>query len=199
MKTSNLLNESDLSYTAFAKQRRIATGTPAQVAVAVKEYLWADNLAEVLTFDDSTGKVVDLDLRGTVKAVAKRYDSPGVTEPEQKAGPGRPKLGVVAREVTLLPRHWEWLSAQPGGASATLRKLVEDVRLKSHAKDLLHQGQDATYRFMTAMAGDLPGYEEALRAFYAKEFEKFRRLMRHWPVDVREHVWKLASPVTQSD
>jgi len=107
-------------------------------------------------------------------------------------GPGRPKLGVVSREVTLLPRHWEWLASQPGGASVTLRKLVEAARKANSGKDRVRRAQDITYRFMNAVGGDLPGYEEALRALYASESDRFTSLLADWPADIREHTLRFA-------
>ncbi len=105
---------------------------------------------------------------------------------------GRPKLGVVAREVTLLPRHWEWLADQPGGASVALRKLVEAARRDHRERDEQRQLQERAYHFMSAMAGDLPGFEEGLRALYASERARFTELIAAWPADVREHALRLA-------
>jgi hypothetical protein len=115
-----------------------------------------------------------------------------IADPTKKTGPGRPKLGVTAKEVTLLPDHWEWLARQPGGASVTLRKLVEEAKKKNQAKDLVRQAQDAAYKFMTVMAGDLPQYEEALRALYARDAKKLEKMAASWPKDIREHALKLA-------
>ena len=108
-------------------------------------------------------------------------------------GPGRPKLGVVAREITLLPRHWDWLNTQPGGASVALRKLVEQARHASEGKDRIRQSQEATYRFMVAMAGDRPGFEEATRALFAGDSDRFDREIASWPIDVRDHARQLAA------
>jgi len=138
-----------------------------------------------------------VDFRGSLKAVLNRLpQSAGqetVVETEAVARtPGRPRLGVTAREVTLLPRHWEWLAAQPGGASVALRKLVEEASRANEAKDRIRQAQEATYRFMSAVAGNLPGYEEAVRALFAGQAEQFGVLTEAWPVDVRDHVRRLA-------
>jgi hypothetical protein len=108
-------------------------------------------------------------------------------------GPGRPKLGVVSREVTLLPRHWEWLASQPGSASVTLRKLVDEARKRNEGKDRIRRAQEITYRFMNAMAGDFPGFEEALRALYAADRERFTTLTESWSGDVRDFTRELAS------
>ena len=139
----------------------------------------------ILVFDDRTGKQVDFDLRGSPEEVLARALPP--------AGPGRPRLGVVAREVTLLPRHWEWLAEQPGGASVTLRKLVEQARKTSAPADRARAAQDAAYRFASAMAGNEPGYEEAMRALYAGDAAAFDERTAVWPRDVRDHVRVLAA------
>lgn len=111
---------------------------------------------------------------------------------ESRKRPGRPKLGVVAREVTLLPRHWDWLGTQPGGASVALRKLVEQAIGDNRVRDALRRAQEATYRFITDMAGDEPGYEEALRALFAGDLRRFNEIIEPWPRDVREQAAKLA-------
>ncbi len=157
--------------------------------------------APVLIFDDVTSEQIELDLRGTPEEVLRRLaetsrkGTPAAasagSEPEVPRGPGRPKLGVVAREVTLLPRHWDWLSGQPGGASVALRKLVEEARRANEGKDRLRRSQEATYRFMSAMAGNLPGFEEATRALFANNPERLEERIRNWPTDIRTHVMRL--------
>lgn len=171
------------SCTAFSQSKKISGGSVTEVALKVKDYLKSHPKAQVLIFDDETSLPVEIDLRGSVEALD---DEP------KKPGPGRPKLGVVAKEVTLLPQHWDWLALQPGGASVTLRKLVEEAKKRNHSKDQLRRAQESLHRFMTAMAGDLPDYEEALRALYAKDETKFSRLISRWPKDIREHVLRLA-------
>jgi hypothetical protein len=142
-------------------------------------------------FDDLTGQVIDLDLRGLTGAEAPSHTAPAPAE-EPARRPGRPKLGVVAREVTLLPRHWDWLATQPGGASVALRKLVEEAKRTSKDKDRLRSAQEAAYRFMSAMAGNEPGFEEAARALFAGNREGFAKIAEAWPVDVGNHAKKLA-------
>ena len=180
------------TWTAFEGERRLAAGAPREVALAVKAALRNDPARPVLTFDDQTARLVDLDLRGSDEEIAARL-KPAEGEATPRS-PGRPKLGVVAREVTLLPRHWEWLAAQPGGASVALRKLVEAARAASGGPDRARQAQEATDRFMSAMLGNQPGYEEAARALYAGDEARFRRLIEPWPVDLRDHVRQLAGP-----
>jgi len=142
------------------------------------------------TFDAASGWVVDLDLRGDVAAVLARL----TPAPEaEKRGPGRPKLGVTAREVTLLPRHWDWLSSQPGGASVALRKLVEGALREAEGPDRARRAKDATYRFMTAIAGDLPAYEEATRMLFAGDWTAFDAATEAWPEGVRETAREMAA------
>jgi uncharacterized protein len=188
--------------TAFAASRRIASGSLANVAVQAKELWDRDRWAQILIFDDLTSHLIEVDLRGTAEEVRRRIEAPGPepvaadspADPAAEARrPGRPKLGVVAREVTLLPRHWEWLGAQPGGASVALRKLVDQARNASTGRDRRRHAQDATYRFLTAIAGNEPGYEDALRALFAAGREEFLRASEPWPPDVRDHARRLAA------
>lgn len=166
---------------AFAGHRLLARGPAAEVVAAVKAA--TDAGETVLTFDAATGRVVDLDLRGDLAAALARLTPAPETE---KRGPGRPKLGVTAREVTLLPRHWDWLSGQPGGASVALRKLVEGALREAEGPDRARRAKEATYRFMTAIAGDLPGYEEATRMLFAGDWTAFDGATEAWPEGVRE-------------
>ncbi|MDH4868063.1 DUF2239 family protein [Alcaligenes nematophilus] len=194
------------TYTSFMGHRRIASGPMLTNVLAVKKVLESRVNDPVLIFDDVTGRFVDVNTQGTDEELAQRYepvDAPEVeveqTEEGAPRGRGRPKLGVIPREVTLLPRHWDWLATQPGGASVALRKLVEEARRASAAKDQRRQAQERAYNFMTAIGGDLPGFEEAMRALFADELERFKTLLAGWPEDVREHAIKLAeTPVTLS-
>jgi hypothetical protein len=185
--------------TAFEGSRRIASGELAQVALATKSVIDRRPRAQVLIFSDLTGEPIEVDFRGTPEEVLKRLgDSPGEAAPAPPArhGPrssGRPRLGVVAREVTLLPQHWEWLSSQPGGASVTLRKLVHEARRASEGKDRVRRSQEAAYRVMSALAGDAPGFEEATRALFAGNRERFDALVGAWPGDVRDYARELAA------
>lgn len=177
------------SCTAFAGTRRLADGPPAAVAAAVRRHMDHDPQAPILIFDDETAQPVEFDLRGSVDDVVAR--SGLVSEPPR--GRGRPRLGVVAREVTLLPRHWEWLAAQPGGASVALRKLVEGARAANAGKDRQRAAQKAVHQFMTAMAGNAGGYEDALRALYAADRARFAQQITSWPADIRDYAVKLAA------
>ncbi len=184
---------------AFAGTTRIASGCVADVARAVKNLADGPGDVTVLVFDATTSEPVEIDFRGTADDVVARL---GAQEPEPvpaPRSPGRPKLGVVAREVTLLPRHWEWLATQPGGASVTLRKLVESARKDSSAPDRKRAAQEATYRFALVMAGNEPGFEESMRALYAGDDSRFQTLTEAWPTDVRDHARALAAGAFVSD
>jgi hypothetical protein len=183
------------SFTAFAGDRLLASGPLAEVAIAVK-MASGGKIAEPITiFDDSTGRSIDLDLRGSHREIIARLSQPPAP-PEEPAseprGRGRPKLGVVAREVTLLPRHWDWLGAQAGGASVALRKLVDDARRANGDRDRQRAARDAAYHFMSTMAGDRPGFEEASRALFAGDRQRFTELIANWPVDIRDHIVTIA-------
>lgn len=184
-------------FTAFQGQRRLASGPAGEVALVVKRVAPRPD-EPIIIFEDGTGRSIDFDLRGGDREVLARLAKlvpPPVEEtasPSEPRGRGRPKLGVVAREVTLLPRHWEWLGAQPGGASVALRKLVDEARRVSGDKDRERQARDAAYHFMSTMAGNLPQFEEASRALFADDRRRFTGLIADWPTDVRDHIVKLA-------
>lgn len=191
------------SFSAFDGARRIASGSLGEVARAVKTAIDSGKADAVLIFDNATSETVELDFRGTVdevlhKAEISRAAAPAPA-PEAPRGPGRPKLGVIAKEVTLLPRHWDWLALQPGGASVALRKLVEDARRANTGRDRTRRAQEAAYRFMSAMAGNYPGFEEASRALFAGERTRFNELVQPWPVDVRDHAKTLVSVALPAD
>jgi hypothetical protein len=171
-----------LRCTAFEGSRRIASGELTEVAAAVRAAVDRGTDAGILVFDDHTSELIELGSRGAEMSL----------EREAPRRPGRPRLGVVAREVTLLPRHWDWLGQQPGGASAALRRLVDQARKAGQGIDRVRRAREVTYRFMSAMAGDEPGFEEATRALFADDRQRFDQLTMPWPVDVRDHARKLA-------
>ena len=184
------------TFIAFDGQRRLASGSLAEVALAVKRA--GQGTGPVIIFSDGTGRAIDLDLRGSDDEIVARLPAAATASPVPDAQPaeprgrGRPKLGVVAREVTLLPRHWEWLNAQSGGASVALRKLVEEARRASGDKDRQRAARDAAYHFMFAMAGNFANFEEASRALFAGDRRRLAALIAPWPDDIRDHVVKLA-------
>ena len=187
-----------LRCTAFAGHHRIATGELRHVALKARRAQAAGRT--VLVFEDANGHQLDLPLELPEGELLRRLAAPPPTiaaTPPPVRGPGRPKLGVVAREVTLLPRHWDWLAAQPGGASVALRKLVDEARKAPGGNDRRRAAQEAGYRFLQALAGDLPGYEEATRALFAGDYARFEECVATWPEDVREHASLLAADAFQ--
>ena len=207
---------------AFAGHTCVASGGLSEVARQVKTLLDVDPATTVLILDARTSEPIELDLRGTpeevvarLTAASREYASatrqdgtataPGgdARAPDQGRAPGRPRLGVVAREVTLLPRHWEWLSEQPGGASVTLRKLVEEAKRSTASEARVRRARENCYRFMNTVAGNEPGFEEALRALYGDDRSRFAAITEGWPSDVRDHARRLAAdsfgdPIPQS-
>jgi len=198
--------------TAFDGARLLASGPLDAVTLAARRAVADGAVGPVLVFDDQNGRQVDIDLRpaGTDGVAAASLGSASDDDtsrrrssrierlaPALPRGPGRPKLGVVAREVTLLPRHWEWLAAQPSGASATLRRLVEEARRSGDGKARQRQAEEAVDRFMQAMTGNYAGHEEASRAFWRNERENFEALTEAWPNDVRDYLRQLAAAAWQ--
>ncbi|ABR90048.1 Uncharacterized conserved protein [Janthinobacterium sp. Marseille] len=194
--------------TAFQGTRLLASGALLEVALAVKAATDSGAAETILVFDDKSGRVIDLDLRGSSADISARLSQPAPApagrfrsrtaaeaakeESTEPRGRGRPKLGVVAREVTLLPRQWEWLAEQPEGASAVLRKLVDEAK-RNNSSQQRKAAQEATYQFMLAIAGDRPGYEEATRALFANDSVKLEQGIAEWPEDIKAHVLRLLS------
>jgi hypothetical protein len=191
-----------LRCTAFAGTERIAAGELQHVALKARQRIDAGTGAAIRIFDDRDGRLIELDWRGSVADLLRRLGEPPYAAASaglgpgaaatRRTGPGRPRLGVVAREVTLLPRHWQWLNAQPGGASVALRRLVEAARADAGPEDRVRQSQQAAYRFMAEMAAEAPGFEDAARALFAGDAARFEEHTARWPDDVREHAGLLA-------
>jgi hypothetical protein len=192
------------SWIAFARGKCVASGAPRKVAKEIKAFVDSNPEVNVLVLDAVTSQPVEIDLRGSMSTVLRRLPKPPTSEPTVTVtsqtpatrAVGRPKLGVIAREVTLLPRHWEWLATQPGGASVALRKLVEHAQRANRRDDRARQAREAAYRFMSIMAGDEPGFEEATRALFASDLARLREFMKKWPPDIRKHTLSLAENMT---
>jgi hypothetical protein len=202
------------TYTAFEAGRIVARGPLPEVVLGVKRRIGRADHSPILVFSDDTGNTMDFNFQGTEKDVLKRLEvyvgaggtdsgSPGTAgaagkgqgNPEAESpGPGRPRLGVVSREVSLLPRQWEWLASQSGGASAVLRRLVDEARKKASDGMPVKRIQERAYKFMSVIGGDLPGYEEAIRALYKKDRKGFAARIAGWPADVAAHALELAGP-----
>ncbi len=194
-------------FTLFVGHTKIASGRLDQLALSAKRAIESNTDGAVLIFDNQSGRNIDIDIRGTDKQVLARLQPPtSSTAPEtetsddaepgnEQRGRGRPKLGVVPREVTLLPRHWEWLAAQPGGASVVLRKLVEQAKKAGSESSMIKQAQERAYHFLQAIAGDMPGFEEATRALFKNDRQSFENLISTWPGDIKDHAMHLAFPI----
>lgn len=189
------------TYTAFCDNDRLITGALPDVARKLRRVSQRNTQSRILIFDDQTGEELDLNLQGSEEEVVARLQAPvsspanGQSSANENNTPGvrgRPKLGVVAREVTLLPRHWEWLNVQPGGASVALRKLVEEARRLNTDADRHRLAREAAYRFLSAMGGNLPRFEEAARALFRGEHATFVAQLKGWPADIRKHAIALA-------
>jgi len=182
------------TYTAFCGERQLATGDVRTVLLHAKRYVDGGGGEPLLVFEDQSGMQTELELEGTEEqALARLAADPAFAAAlPQPVKPGRPKLGVVAREITLLPRHWEWLDRQPGGSSAALRRLVESASKNGRGKEQARAAREAAGKFMWAMTGNLPDFEEATRALYAKDQARLEALIRDWPVDLRKHVERLS-------
>ncbi|MGV3710557.1 MAG: DUF2239 family protein [Gemmatimonas sp.] len=193
-----MIGNAETLATAFSGTNRIASGHLKDIIGIVKQFQETPGALPVLVFDDVSSHPIELDLRGSIAdAVARLGRAPEakgeVGGSEVPRGPGRPKLGVVPREITLLPRHWDWLAKQPGGASVAIRKLVDEAKRQLEGRDRARAAQESAYRFMSTMAGNQPNFEEATRAFFAGDTARFEAMTEDWPVDVREHARVLAS------
>ncbi|MFL0799634.1 MAG: DUF2239 family protein [Agarilytica sp.] len=184
------------SHIVFEQHHCACYGTLLDIAMWARAREQDENDLPVLIFEMDTGRQIDIDTRGTETEIQTRFALPDTEEnsPQQpgKGKRGRPKLGVVGREVTLLPRHWEWLDRQRGGASGTIRRLVDEARKQSAHSDGIRMAQDRTNRFISAIAGDLPGFEEATRALYSGNEAAFVEHVNFWPKDVRTYTLKFS-------
>lgn len=172
----------------------VASGSLDTVLPVVKARFDEDRGSQIAIFNDANGKPVDFDLRGALShVVARAKPAP------PRSGPGRPKLGVVAREISLLPRHWEWLEEQPNGASAAIRRLIDQARKNEPEKQRARLAREAAGRFLTAIVGDAPGFEETMRALYAPDKDRFFQLIQGWPEDVRSYAQRLTADAFSSD
>jgi hypothetical protein len=210
MRSSAATEATSRPCTAFVGQRLLLAGPLKEVALAVKAAAQRDTAEPILVFDDASGRVIDLDLRGSNADIIARLpqtlidsralapSQPAETSdlpdaPTEKRGRGRPRLGVVPREITLLPRHWDWLAAQPGGASVTLRRRGDEARRAGATSQEMREAREAAYRFMASMAGNLPSFEEATRALFASDASRFAAHTAAWPQAIADYARKLVA------
>lgn len=194
--------ENNMTYSAFAGQRLIVSGNLEAMLLKTKGYLDLNEGETILIFEDQTGQQTDFDFRGTFDDVLSRLSSHPMFAQSQapttaQTGPGRPKLGVVSREVTLLPRHWDWLEQESGGISVTLRKLVDEARKRGKGQQVARKLREAAGKFMWAIGGNLPNFEEASRALFAGDRDQLQNLIHEWPKDIRNHVEKLVNQAAE--
>lgn len=183
------------NYIAFESSKLVAEGEILTVLVEVKKRLIKKDSQMILLFDATTGKQIDFDLSGTLNDVKKRFTSKPDKEESNSPKVGRPKLGVISKEISLLPKHWEWLALQQTSASVTLRRLIEEAQKRNKDVDTIRLAQEATYRFMSTMVGDLIGYEDAIRALYAREEKTFNYYLINWPKDIQTQIKKFSHNV----
>jgi len=195
---------------AFSGEKCVAEGNPEQVVTYLKSLIEKQPESQLLVLNAVTSRIIELDFRDSPATILANQFRPaeeaavapasiGNSVEVQKRGRGRPKLGVVSREVTLMPRHWDWLSNQTGGASVALRRLVEQARHSNEGKDKRRAAQNSAYRFMTVLAGDAPGYEEAIRSLYADDMQGLLKNIASWPPDVAIHAELLARMAITGD
>ncbi len=192
------------NYAAFESHKLIARGPLEKVALETRKRLRQNGEFPILIFSELTGRPVDIDLRGSESDVIARLrmfrNQTSDQSSAQTQGVGRPRLGVVAREISLLPHHWEWLINQEGGSSSTLRTLIEEKIKrsdleKSQEKNRVKQAQEVTFKFLNAIAGDLPKFEEVTRYLYRKDHSRFQELMSDWPKDIVKQALRLSEEV----
>ncbi|MGA6136941.1 DUF2239 family protein [Acinetobacter dispersus] len=175
------MNIQTTSYTAFSGSTLIATGQPAELAIKIK--VTPKTTENILIFNDQTGRQVDLDLSGSEQEIHQRYSEP---EPTKKVG--RPKLGVISREITLQKKHWDWLDQQSASASAVIRKLIDKELNDPTSESNIMLAKQSTDRFMSAMLGNMPNYEEATRALYQGDQEMFFKMIQDYPKDIKNYL-----------
>ncbi|TBR43539.1 DUF2239 family protein [Marinomonas agarivorans] len=184
-----------MHYSAFLDTRLLAAGELTTVITQIKQQ-FPDR--EALLVETNSCKRLEINWQGSVEDVLARIDAMPQAEPLSsdliapatpkthiKSKRGRPKLGVVSKEVTLLPRHWEWLSKQSGGASVTLRRLVDQARQENSLEDEIKLRQEQIYNFISFFAEQLPNVEETMRALYRQDRSLFYRSIKNWPTDIR--------------
>ncbi|WP_227318990.1 DUF2239 family protein [Cedecea davisae] len=182
-----------ITLTAFQQQRLIARGSLSELLRQIQATQVGNE--PIFIFNDQNGKRLDIHAHGDAASAIAAYPELAERQTEEATAVksrGRPKLGVLAKEVTLLPRHWDWLATQPGGASATLRKLIEQARKASEPADNKRRRHERAYQFMHEVAGDLPDYEACLRALFADDETAFNAATEGWPQDIRHYATRLA-------
>lgn len=194
MSTANTPSE-ELTYAAFKKEKLIAEGDLKKVILKTKRELMRSPESAILIFSNETGKTMDFNFQGSENEVLSRLEvflEPKIEIDPKEKKVGRPSLGVISREVSLLPKHWEWLACQSGGASAEIRRLVEKAMKQTQAASTVKMAQEKTFRFLNTIAGNFPNFEEAIRSLYRRDLNAFEQIIKFWPVDIKDHALHLS-------
>ena len=75
--------------------------------------------------------------------------------------------------------------AAPGERSVRKKNLPK--RRAGGDKRLMKAAHERAYNFTYAIAGNFTNYEEATRALFANDRERFHQLTLGWPPDIRDH------------
>ena len=190
------MDETD-TYVAFYGNQQVAVGeltdmlTKTTIFLKEKQTTGTDT-EPLLIFNEQNGSQIDFDFRGSLEEILER-----ALPKQKKRRAGRPKLGVISREITLLPRHWEWLESQTKSASASLRLLVEEAMKREGGEAKIKKNIAVTDRIMMVMAGNLTYFEEASRALNARNVERFEECVSTWPDDIKIYLLKRVRSLTQ--
>lgn len=180
------------SCTVFENDEVLLRGSETEVRQAVRRARAVRPLGKLIAFFDDNGE--DFEVEYVPPGTADAIPEPLVEENLVRKA-GRPRLGVVAREVTLLPRHWEWLETQPSGPSAALRRLVESARRDSAPADRTRRSVEATYRFLYTMVGNTAFFPELCRALFRRDWERFDAQLGSWVAwELGEYARMLSRP-----
>ena len=181
------------TFSAYGPTSCIGQGELTDVALAAHRFLRTHPDQSALILQDSTCQIIDLDLSGDEALLERKANH----YPIRSQAPVPDSKDPITGEITLLPRHWQWLAEQGGNASATLRRLIDEARRdpKQKADNECRRRQQLTYRFCQALCGDFQGYEDALRALYAADKDSFKTHISTWPADFALRAEALAEPI----
>ncbi len=176
------MNESE-RYSSFIGDRHLFTGDLKGMLSQTHAYISRHGEEGLLIFDNFSGRQIDYNFRVSLEELLGKE-----LPPTPKKGPGRPRLGVVCGEISLLPRHWDWLQRQRQSASATIRRLIEAAMKEASPEEKTREAIDAAGKFLWTMAGNLSDFEEASRALYAQKWHILDAITAAWPEDIAKHL-----------
>ena len=111
-------------------------------------------------------------------------------------GPSEPRRGLPRGITAAAPLGMA--GTEPNGASAAIRRLVDEARKRDPEGERAREAATASSRFMSAIAGNMPGFEEASRALFAHDGARFADLISAWPGDIRAQLQRMAGPWFES-